>query len=82
MSLVGPRPELPEIVDQYEPWQHHRHVVRPGITGWWQVHGRGQGLMLERTDLDVYYVDNVSFRLDLSIILKTFRAVSTGQGAF
>ena len=82
MSLVGPRPELPEIVEQYEPWQHRRHEAQPGITGWWQVHGRGQGLMFERTDLDLYYVDNVSFRLDLSILLKTFLAVRTGHGAY
>ncbi len=82
MSLIGPRPELPEIVCQYEPLQHRRHAVRPGMTGWWQTHGRGQGLMHERIDLDLYYVERVSFHLDVAIAFKTIRVLVTGNGAF
>src|SRR5438105_10841741 len=50
MSIVGPRPELPEIVARYEPWQHHRHAVNPGMTGWWQVNRDGRRLMHESTE--------------------------------
>jgi exopolysaccharide biosynthesis polyprenyl glycosylphosphotransferase len=82
MSLVGPRPELPEIVQTYEPWQHRRHYVKPGITGWWQVQGRSDRPMHEHTELDLYYVENVSFRLDLEILRRTVRTVLSGGGAF
>jgi exopolysaccharide biosynthesis polyprenyl glycosylphosphotransferase len=82
MSLIGPRPELPEIVTTYEPWQHRRHLVRPGLTGWWQVSGRSDRPMHENTELDLYYVNNLSLWLDLLIVLKTFRAVVRGSGAF
>ena len=81
MSLVGPRPELPSIVDRYEPWQHRRHEVRPGLTGLWQVSARGRGPMHEATDIDVAYVDNVTFGNDLKIILQTpAAALGTKQG--
>ena len=82
MSLVGPRPELPEIVTRYADWQHQRHLVRPGITGWWQVNGRSDLPLHEHTDLDLYYVINQSFALDVSILLRTFRAVTSRAGAF
>jgi lipopolysaccharide/colanic/teichoic acid biosynthesis glycosyltransferase len=75
MSIVGPRPELPEIVNRYEPWQHRRHEVSPGITGLWQVSARGDAPMHEATDIDVDYVDNVGFTEDLRIILSTPKAV-------
>ena len=75
MSLIGPRPELPSIVRRYEPWQHRRHEVRPGLTGLWQVTARGDVPMHEATDIDVDYVDNVSFAADLKIILLTPVAV-------
>lgn len=71
MSLIGPRPELPGIVDGYEPWQHRRHEVKPGLTGLWQVSARGDVPMHEATDIDVAYVDSVSFRQDLSIVMRT-----------
>jgi lipopolysaccharide/colanic/teichoic acid biosynthesis glycosyltransferase len=76
MSLVGPRPELPEIVDsKYEAWYHRRHDVRPGLTGLWQVSRRSAGqLMHECCDVDLEYVDTVSFRTDLTILLKTIPA--------
>ncbi len=82
MSLVGPRPELPQIVARYEPWQHERHLVRPGMTGWWQVNGRSERPMHENTELDIYYVVNQSFRLDLEILLRTIGVVTRMSGAF
>ena len=81
MALIGPRPELPRIVLSYEPWQHQRHLVRPGITGWWQVNGRSDRPMHEHTELDMYYINNLSLRLDLQILLRTARA-AVGRGAF
>ena len=74
MSLVGPRPELVEVVERYEPWQCQRHLVRPGITGLWQVSKRGAGLMHLYTDVDLEYVATMSFRRDLGILLRTIPA--------
>jgi lipopolysaccharide/colanic/teichoic acid biosynthesis glycosyltransferase len=82
MSLVGPRPELPEIVAQYASWQHARHSVVPGITGWWQVNRRPDRLMHEDTELDLYYVENWSLRLDMLILMRTASVVIRGLGAF
>jgi exopolysaccharide biosynthesis polyprenyl glycosylphosphotransferase len=82
MSLIGPRPELVEIVQRYEPWQHRRHNVRPGLTGWWQVSGRGNRPMHENTELDLYYVDHISPGLDLKILFRTVMVVIKGLGAF
>jgi lipopolysaccharide/colanic/teichoic acid biosynthesis glycosyltransferase len=77
MSLVGPRPEMPGIVECYEPWQHARHLVRPGITGLWQVGDRGRdGLLMHHcTDVDLRYVEGVSFWLDVKLLLLTVPAV-------
>ncbi|MGI9586152.1 MAG: sugar transferase [Acidimicrobiia bacterium] len=81
MSLVGPRPELVSIVDRYEPWQHRRHEVKPGLTGLWQVSARGSGPMHEATDIDVAYVDDVTFVNDIKILLQTpAAALGTQQG--
>jgi exopolysaccharide biosynthesis polyprenyl glycosylphosphotransferase len=82
MSLVGPRPELPEIARRYQPWQYGRLMVPPGITGWWQVNGRGERILHEHTEDDIYYVRNFSLLLDAKIILRTLRAIITGRGAF
>jgi exopolysaccharide biosynthesis polyprenyl glycosylphosphotransferase len=82
MSLIGPRPEIVDIVRRYEPWQHRRHDVRPGLTGWWQVCGRSDRPMHENTELDLYYVDNLSPRLDLKILIRTVAVVTRGLGAF
>jgi exopolysaccharide biosynthesis polyprenyl glycosylphosphotransferase len=82
MSLIGPRPELPQIVEQYGDWQHQRHLVRPGLTGWWQIQGRSDQPMHENTHLDLYYVENLSWRLDLQILRRTVRVVLGGLGAF
>ncbi len=82
MSLVGPRPELPEITERYAAWRHRRHLVRPGLTGWWQVQGRSDLPMHENTELDLYYVEHGSFRLDLRIVLRTFHILFSRKGAF
>jgi exopolysaccharide biosynthesis polyprenyl glycosylphosphotransferase len=82
MSLVGPRPELPQIVQNYEDWQHKRHLVRPGITGWWQVSGRSDLPMHENTGYDIHYVENCSFLLDVKIVAKTVKSTIKGIGAF
>jgi lipopolysaccharide/colanic/teichoic acid biosynthesis glycosyltransferase len=71
ISLIGPRPELIGIVDRYEPWQHARHAVRPGMTGLWQVAERGNRPMQECVDLDIAYVEHVSMMLDLRIAALT-----------
>jgi lipopolysaccharide/colanic/teichoic acid biosynthesis glycosyltransferase len=71
MSLVGPRPELPHIVDRYEPWQHERHQVKPGITGFWQLSGRAGGLAYEGVELDIDYLRALSLRTDLGVLLRT-----------
>ena len=80
MSIVGPRPELVEIVDHYQPWQHFRHAVKPGLTGLWQVSRRGNGLMHENTDIDLEYLRRISFRTDVEIMLRTPPALVRGGG--
>lgn len=83
MSLVGPRPELPEIVDRfYEPWQYQRFTAPQGMTGWWQVTGRGSKLMREHTEDDLYYIEHASFWFDLKILLLTVRVALRMEGAF
>jgi len=82
MSLVGPRPEMPWLVDRYEPWQRKRFAVPQGITGWWQVNERSNKPMHLNTDDDLYYVYNYSLWLDLRILLMTPLAALRGRGAF
>jgi len=82
MSLVGPRPEQPFLVEKYEPWQRRRLSVLPGLTGWWQVSGRSNLPLHENIEYDIYYVENQSFWLDLKIIWYTIWAVINGMGAF
>jgi len=75
MSLVGPRPELVEIVEgKYEAWQHQRHVVKPGVTGIWQISDQRQGLMYHATQIDMHYLDRISLLTDLKILLLTVPA--------
>ena len=81
MSLVGPRPELVDIVARYEPWQHQRHLVRPGLTGLWQISRRGEGLMHLYTDIDLEYVATVSLRTDLKILVRTIPAALSRSGS-
>lgn len=75
MSLIGPRPELPYLVARYEQWQHMRHETRPGMTGLWQVSARGDIPMHEATELDIDYVRNLSFTMDLKILILTLPAM-------
>jgi lipopolysaccharide/colanic/teichoic acid biosynthesis glycosyltransferase len=82
MSLVGPRPELPWLVDRYEPWQRKRFAVPQGMTGWWQVNGRSTKPMHMHTEDDLYYVQNYSIWLDFYILLRTFWVVLRGKGAY
>jgi lipopolysaccharide/colanic/teichoic acid biosynthesis glycosyltransferase len=82
MSLVGPRPELPKIVAQYQPWQRQRFIVPQGITGWWQINGRSDKPCHLNTDEDLYYIKNYSFWLDIQILFKTIPALLRGKGAF
>jgi lipopolysaccharide/colanic/teichoic acid biosynthesis glycosyltransferase len=80
MSLVGPRPELVQIAERYEPWQHARHAVKPGITGLWQISERSDTPMHEATSVDLDYVENVSFRTDISILARTIPAILLRRG--
>ncbi|SHG59647.1 Sugar transferase involved in LPS biosynthesis (colanic, teichoic acid) [Flavobacterium johnsoniae] len=80
MSLIGPRPLLPEYLQLYNDFQKQRHNIRPGITGWAQVNGRNAILWQEKFELDVYYVNNLSVRLDLRIIFLTIKKVFKSEG--
>ena len=82
MSIVGPRPELPYLVERYEPWQRKRFSGPPGLTCWWQVNGRSSRPMHLHTEDDLYYVENYSFSLDLKILFKTVAVVLRGKGAY
>lgn len=80
MSVVGPRPLLVKYLPLYNAEQRHRHDVRPGLTGWAQVHGRNLTSWEERFEYDVEYVKNISFALDVKIILMTIRCVFAREG--
>ena len=82
MSLVGPRPALPDEVSEYEPWHRKRLEVLPGITGLWQVSGRSDLGFDEMMLLDIYYVENWSPLLDVNIMLRTIPKVVIGHGAY
>jgi lipopolysaccharide/colanic/teichoic acid biosynthesis glycosyltransferase len=82
MSMVGPRPALPREVARYGDHMRRRLVVKPGITGLWQVSGRSGLSWEESFRLDLRYVDNWSMMLDLQILWKTFSAVIHGSGAY
>jgi len=80
MSLIGPRPLLPQYLERYTAEQARRHEVKPGITGWAQVNGRNALTWEEKFKLDVWYVDNWSLLLDLKILLKTVAIVLSREG--
>lgn len=80
MSLIGPRPLLVRYMDLYSPEQARRHEVRPGITGWAQCHGRNAISWTEKFKLDVWYVDNCSFWVDIKVILITIMKVFKREG--
>ncbi len=82
MSLVGPRPPLPDEVDEYKDWHKQRLVARPGMTGLWQVSGRSDLSFDEMVLLDIYYIENWSLLLDLKIMLRTIPKVLSADGAY
>jgi exopolysaccharide biosynthesis polyprenyl glycosylphosphotransferase len=82
MSLVGPRPELPWLVDRYEPWQRKRFEVPQGLTGWWQINGRADKPMHLHTADDLYYIKNYSLWLDIQILWRTIKAVLARRGSY
>jgi lipopolysaccharide/colanic/teichoic acid biosynthesis glycosyltransferase len=82
MAIVGPRPTLAAQVELYTPSQLRRLEVKPGLTGWAQVNGRAGIPWEERIELDVWYVDNRSTRLDLRILGRTLRMLTTGHGLY
>ena len=75
MSIIGPRPLLPQYLPLYSPEQARRHEVRPGITGWAQCHGRNAITWTEKFKLDVWYVDNISFWTDVKVVFITAKKV-------
>ena len=82
MSLVGPRPPLPEEVERYEPWQLRRLDVRPGLTCLWQISGRSRIGFQEWMRLDLEYIRKQSFWLDVKILIRTIPAVLSREGAY
>jgi lipopolysaccharide/colanic/teichoic acid biosynthesis glycosyltransferase len=80
MSLIGPRPLLPEYLSLYNSEQKKRHNVKSGITGWAQVNGRNVISWKQKFEYDVWYVENVSFLLDVKIFFKTFLKVFKSEG--
>lgn len=80
MSIVGPRPLLVKYLPRYNPRQRHRHDVRPGLTGWAQVHGRNLCSWEDKFEYDVWYAQNVSFAVDVKTILLTIKAVLCREG--
>jgi lipopolysaccharide/colanic/teichoic acid biosynthesis glycosyltransferase len=82
MAIVGPRPTVQEQVERYTERQRRRLEVRPGITGWAQINGRASLPWPERIELDVWYVEHRSLRLDLRILARTVRMLATGHGLY
>jgi lipopolysaccharide/colanic/teichoic acid biosynthesis glycosyltransferase len=80
MSIVGPRPLLFKYIPLYSAEQRRRHSVLPGVTGWAQVNGRNAISWKKKFELDVYYVDNLSFRLDMKILFRTLMKVIRSEG--
>ena len=82
MSLVGPRPQVPDEVAQYQPWHRRRLEVTPGLTGLWQATGRSETSFDDMVRLDIYYTEHWSLWLDIRIMLMTIPAVLFGKGAY
>ena len=81
MSLIGPRPTIPEQVARYSDWEMRRLEVRPGLSGWAQVNGNIALTWSERIALDIWYVDHWSLKLDARILFRTLRTVLLGESA-
>lgn len=79
MAFIGPRPLLPKYIPLYSDEQHRRHEVRPGISGWAQVHGRNNITWTEKFKLDVWYVDHVSLWVDIKVIFLTIKNVLSSK---
>lgn len=82
MSVVGPRPTLLYQVEQYSPLELRRLEVKPGLTGWAQVHGRNQLTWPQRIEKDIWYIDHYSFWLDMKILWMTLKVLSTDAGVY
>jgi lipopolysaccharide/colanic/teichoic acid biosynthesis glycosyltransferase len=82
MSLIGPRPTLPEQVQHYSQRQRGRLAIRPGLTGWAQVNGRASLPWADRIELDIWYIEHASLRLDLHIIARSVHMAITGHGLY
>jgi lipopolysaccharide/colanic/teichoic acid biosynthesis glycosyltransferase len=82
MSLIGPRPTLPEQVAHYNARQHGRHAIRPGLTGWAQVNGRNSISWPERIELDLHYIEHRSWRMDARIVARTLRRLVRPSGVY
>ncbi len=80
MAIIGPRPLLPQYLPLYNEVQKHRHDVRPGITGWAQVNGRNTISWSKKFELDVWYVDHLSFTTDINVFFTTFKKVFKSEG--
>ena len=80
MSLIGPRPLLVDYLPLYSKIERRRHEVKPGITGWAQVNGRNTISWKKKFEYDIFYVDNISFKLDVKIVFKTIQKVILGEG--
>ena len=80
MSLIGPRPLLVQYLPRYNEEQHHRHDVRPGLTGYAQAHGRNAVSWEEKFDMDVWYVNHVSMKTDIKVVLDTVKTVVKREG--
>jgi lipopolysaccharide/colanic/teichoic acid biosynthesis glycosyltransferase len=80
LSLVGPRPEMVQIVAGYEQWQHRRHAVKPGVTGLWQISDRGDKLLVDCTEMELEYLERITLLGDLEILAATLPAMFRRNG--
>jgi lipopolysaccharide/colanic/teichoic acid biosynthesis glycosyltransferase len=80
MSLIGPRPLMPQYIPLYSPEQFRRHEVRPGITGWAQINGRNDISWKQKFEYDIWYIDHLSFALDIKIFFLTVKKVFVREG--
>jgi lipopolysaccharide/colanic/teichoic acid biosynthesis glycosyltransferase len=81
MAMIGPRPEQLELIDLYQPWQQQRHLVKPGITGWWQIHHRDLVPLHHNVEKDLYYIQHQGPWIDGQILVGTCRIVLAGLSA-